>query len=1198
MKKCISLILVLAMCLGMLSGCGGTNNANNAINGNAGNASNAADPSGNTGMSDYENWLINGGGKSDVSPEDPPKEEPPAEEPEKVNSKAFSEEMRKGLTVSAEENAFSRDGQLKISELSDGKAEDLFKKLNASCIPVLDAWETDAGLSKDEELPGTYHCEYDLRSAEIPEDLWDSLTVVRIGDDGSVNEYACEVKDGKLIWDSSKNSITVVTVALWTGAIVAEIVLGMYAYDYYTEWIGAKYIRDGYEIVKLANQDSDFTFYYDRPESTKELKEMEEAIKKKAFEEAREWYKAVGQYTSFSFLFSAESRINTKAAQLMKEMKAEDKEYQAALKAYNTIPADVKAEIECVKHARDFIRWTLKASPLGYKADVVLASTYSNHGEQISPWIKRNYIVVRRIPASYGDDGEVVVEAKDYNEVLTTCTHEMFHLYSAKHYSSLSFKNTTFAEMTALWAQSEAEEYFKDTYYKEYSSGERPSETAEELGLAGMKYLALGLDGMPDDSIMERLKPAQDKGYATYAFPVFIKNRLKSKVTPWDMSIKYDEQWGKSFEKVFTTTFGISASELETFWRLFVRENKTKLAKGSDELKYGESVVFRKDGKNASSAATIFTSEGHYRVPLAAADYSVRASSFSILNEKSAEYLIVEDPERASRIPLLEFVMPESAKKTETKNGLVVSFTQGADDFFYILAVQGNGGKAASFYDVYPIFAPDAPKAAADAEKKGVDVTLPSALAELPEAKDKVTDGIIITIKDGETTLQTEKVPFSEFEKGKDYVANVPFSSKNLPESVDITISEYTDAGAGAKAYEGPESKATSVRTGAEDIGWVEPVTGLGITPDMDSHQVEALLFKHNVDQLELVPRQMEQKIYNTYTPEWQERKVTFDIEADPVIVKLDTKTPYELKQFVSYKDLGLTIWDHQIPTGYECDLKLNDLCLVKKSLGYEEKPGEVIVLFGTESTVTFGYHYDKFDSKDAAVIDSYVFTQGENNTQVKYTNEMWYVPKDGKLYVKFQYDTPYYWEVTRVHIGGEGWVDPLSYKGGSNLADFFEATKAAPAKYLRVTPALFSTQYDLGLSDYSGYSFLIDLSDGAETVYKKDRVFININGRSTELSVEVRFRTTLKDVSGGRIPQISVTKMTAYNTDGGVVFDYKPSGDLIYRGHSAEADRIFAEKFDDQTYRLDCLYQSHGEKKGDESIEFDFHIDEAYIGK
>ena len=366
----------------------------------------------------------------------------------------------------------------------------------------------------------------------------------------------------------------------------------------------------------------------------------------------------------------------------------------------------------------------------------------------------------------------------------------------------------------------------------------------------------------------------------------------------------------------------------------------------------------------------------------------------------------------------------------------------------------------------------------------------------------------------------------------------------------------------------------------------------------MDSHQVEALLFKHNVDQLELVPKQMDQKIYNTYTPEWKERKVTFDIEADPVIVKLDTKTPYELKQFVSYKDLGLTIWDHQIPTGYECDLKLNDLQLVKKSLSFEEKPGEVIVLFGTESTVTFGYHYDKYDSKDAAVIDSYVFTQGENNTQVKYTNEMWYVPKDGKLYVKFQYDTPYYWEVTRVHIGGEGWVDPLSYKGGNNLADFFEATKASPAKYLRVTPALYSTQYDLGLSDYSGYSFLIDLSDGAETVYKKDRVFININGRSAELAVEVRFRTTLKDVSGGRIPQISVTKMTAYNTDGGVVFDYKPSGDLIYRGHSAEADRIFAEKFDDQTYRLDCLYQSHGEKKGDESKEFNFHIDEAYIGK
>ena len=207
--------------------------------------------------------------------------------------------------------------------------------------------------------------------------------------------------------------------------------------------------------------------------------------------------------------------------------------------------------------------------------------------------------------------------------------------------------------MTALWAQAEAEEYFDEYgFFKEYSEGDKRPETAEELGIAGRKYLALGLDGIPDDSIFERLKPAQDKGYATYAFPIFIKNRLKSKVTPWNMSVNYDEQWGQSFEKVFTTTFGITANELETFWRLFVRENKTKLAKGSDELKYGESVTFRKEGRNVSSGATIFTVDRHYRVPLAAADYSVRASSFSLINEKTTELLIVEDPERASRIQI------------------------------------------------------------------------------------------------------------------------------------------------------------------------------------------------------------------------------------------------------------------------------------------------------------------------------------------------------------------------------------------------------------------------------------------------------------------------------------------------------------------------------------------------------------------
>ena len=1234
MKKCISWILVVVMCLGMLSGCGSNDDSTgntdrrrrntsdvedtsgdkgntsnvedpsgdkgNTSNtedpsGDTGNTSNTEDPSGDTDNFNYEDWLKNGGGSSDVSQEDPSDTES-----EKHGSKAFSQEMRKGLTVSAEENAFSRDGQLTINELSEDKAEELFTKLNDAYVPVLDAWETDAGLSGDEDIPGIYHCEYDLKSTEIPEELYDSLTVIRIGDDGSVNEYACEVKDGKLIWDSSRNSITIVTVALWTTAVVVEVAAGMYAYDYYQQWIGAKYIKKGYEIVKLADQDSDFTFYYDRPESTTELKAMEDAIKEKAFEEAREWYKASGQYTGIELFTSKEERINAKAAMIMKEMLAADEAYQKALKEYNAIPADVKAEIECVKAARDFIRWHLKASALGYKADVVLASEYENHGEQLTPWVKRRYIVVRRIPASYDEYGDIVVDARYYNEVLTTCAHEMFHLYTAKHYTDLSFKNTAFAEMTALWAQAEAEEYFKEyNYFKEYAPGESMPENAEELGQAGRKYLALGLDGLPDDAISERLKPAQDKGYATYAFPIFIKKRLKSKVSPWDMSVKYDEQWGRGFEKVFTTTFGISTGELETYWRLFVRENKTRLSKVSDELKYGESVTFLKEGKNISSGSSLFTIDGHYKVTLPAADYSVRASDFSLFKEEKTELLIVEDPERASKIPNLEFVMPDGTVKTETKNGFAVSYTPTKSDApFYILSVQGNGGKAESYFEVYPLFAPDAPKAEVDKDKKGVDVTLLSALTEVKEAKDKVTDGIMITVKSGEAIVQTQKVSFSDFEKGKDYVANVPFNSAEVPESVDITISEYTDAGAGAKEYQGPESKAVTVRTGGNAVGWVEPITGLGITSDMSADQIEVLLYENHVDQMELVPRQMIKEIYGAYTPENMGKKVTFDIEADPVIVKLDSKTPYELKQYISYEDLGLVLFDHKIPTGYDCDLKLNDLMLVKKHLNYNSKPGQVVVIFGEESTVEYGYHYAKYDSKDSEVIDEEVFTQGEDNKKVNLERRLYYIQKDGKLYLTFQYASEHYWEVTRVHIGGEGWVDPLSYKGGSNLADFFETTKASPAKYLRVSPMLHDTLHDLSLTDSSGYSFVIDLADGAETVYKKERVSINLNNKSVLLNVEVHFKTTLKSVTGGQIPQISVTKMTAYDLDGAVVLDYKPSSDLFYVGYSTEADEYFDTNFKKTAYRRNCLYQSHGEQKGDEGIGFYFHIDEAYIGK
>lgn len=129
-----------------------------------------------------------------------------------------------GMRIKAARNAFVRETNIRVSEVSDAEFEAIDQKFNEAHIETLLAYHIDAGLGDHEVMPGVFRVEMDLNELGIPEEIWGNLKCYREGNDGSVTELASWVKDGKLCYESAQNSAFVVGVIKWFGTWFAKAV--------------------------------------------------------------------------------------------------------------------------------------------------------------------------------------------------------------------------------------------------------------------------------------------------------------------------------------------------------------------------------------------------------------------------------------------------------------------------------------------------------------------------------------------------------------------------------------------------------------------------------------------------------------------------------------------------------------------------------------------------------------------------------------------------------------------------------------------------------------------------------------------------------------------------------------------------------------------------------------------------------------
>ena len=285
------------------------------------------------------------------------------------NSKPFSFSPLTGLTVSAEKNALDYDGQLKFSELSGTEEKTLDNTLKESGILMIEGWHVDANLNADDYLPKSFHSDYDLKTLDMPQELYEDVIVIRIDDNGDIQQYATELNDSHISWDSTQNSFLVVGLLTTTGFAVAGKIFTIEALYYiacltagvaivdWTAMYDKEHAMNSEQLKQLCCYETDeaVIWYSSYDENTilreKRIREAEN----KAYQEAEKMVQDSGFEDEYAGKLNCYRKLEEKTAEFQKMILADNAQYQKDITAREALPADVVLLAKQLKIANAYL---------------------------------------------------------------------------------------------------------------------------------------------------------------------------------------------------------------------------------------------------------------------------------------------------------------------------------------------------------------------------------------------------------------------------------------------------------------------------------------------------------------------------------------------------------------------------------------------------------------------------------------------------------------------------------------------------------------------------------------------------------------------------------------------------------------------------------------------------------------------------
>ena len=543
-----------------------------------------------------------------------------------------------GMHVSAPENAFARETKISVTGVSDEEFKAIDRTFEPAHVEPLLAYHLDAGLGDDEVMPGVYQVEFDLKKLDIPESLWSRLSWYRVAEDGKVTEFASVVKDGKLIYESSQNSVAVVGLLKWFGpwfakavgvkvgaytAIAAPIYYGVFGYIRYDGM--PKLPDESSSWIQVTDEWGKFTLYYDQQESEnqdaspkdkngnskmKKAEEKYKELKEKARQEYERRIEDAGKNDNPSWLGNIvqshyqkeEAKKRISQDDILDELAKKDSELQLLLldKFFQT-PNSVNDVIDMQCLCNRYLCDKQELKKTWYRFDVFLTGDkFMNEKSEDTMAYAMAYdgfftfICLRNSMLVGFNRGKYFYNKERVNEMLVTMCHETFHMKQYHYIASTTLtKDDRLCEATAVILERQFADYLE-------AHGLSDPNNRADLALTsceGREWLSWTLEKPLPANSDDEDKPISvamgaagllncDIGYMLGEFIQFLLDTKDNKVTLKKIWENYDYSLG--FHGMLMNDFGFkSDSEFalayENFCKKYMKEIVSEQVKADNK---------------------------------------------------------------------------------------------------------------------------------------------------------------------------------------------------------------------------------------------------------------------------------------------------------------------------------------------------------------------------------------------------------------------------------------------------------------------------------------------------------------------------------------------------------------------------------------------------------------------------------------
>jgi hypothetical protein len=698
------------------------------------------------------------------------------------NSAAFSVTPMPELTISAEANALDRDREFVVTQAAEEDYMAVNEAMEEAGVLLVNLYHLDAGLQENESFPGVFNMDFDLATLDVPEELYDYMTVYLIGDDGSSTPLQSTVNGSTLHCASDKNCWVAVGAVLYWGGGAAVAAIGSVGgtsavLDYQTKWAGlsgkttmnVKVCNGLYKVTWAIEDNSDY----------KAKKEKIDAIYNKTKQSIVDAIKAADYNSGYAMA----QGFNMMLAQSL----ASNQEYQKLLKELtdvqwlleNSTPMQVVWVVNALIRANDYLAGTRQFIPVTSTTDVILVYDWPQGddalGYAINPVTGAPYLRINMSVFNVSTDDTV----KD--DMYLTVAHELFHIFQSNYVTIDWNSDTIFWEATALVLEEEARKAYKD----DSTITTMPILTDSD----NFETLSTSFGKMPSDDASECCK----NGYTLSRFINYLRTKGGQQFDLKQLLEAYSDS--RDFRAALQTVTGLNDESFGTMYRYFCRDNVKQFYDSYKRALEGKGVASTLIPAVQLSAGTPFAKVPVADKPLSAYIREFKVDTASIGGEYAL--LLLSDKTLKGKKDFFPITFTPGPQRVK---GLFYPVTSSASSYLMEIHSYRESDGLDSFYTAYLLTPPANPAVTIEEEKRMV-IELPP---ESAAAREGVIDGYLVTITSSDGVVTTKRVAYSRWS------SPLTLSLKKLTKEVkdvsfSVTVQEYIKQG-GKYCY-GPKSR-------------------------------------------------------------------------------------------------------------------------------------------------------------------------------------------------------------------------------------------------------------------------------------------------------------------------------------------------------------------------------------------------------